>query len=174
MNAEMQELLIVTGACGVGKSTVSRIWAKRRQGVALEADYFTEWIYSDSFERFTQQEERLVANITAVTTMEYLNQGFPVAIEGVWSPYGLEILKARFEREAAGVPAKWIRLYCEIEENHRRDRLRPPENQMKSRVDTVNKELGHHSWGSYLHLIDSTHLSAEETVAKIERLTFSA
>jgi len=42
----MKELLILTGACGVGKSTIAEEWAKRKNGAKVDCDYLTEWIYN--------------------------------------------------------------------------------------------------------------------------------
>ena len=61
-------------------------------------------------------------------------------------------------------------MFCEIEENHKRDRQRIPENQMKERVDIVNNELSGCQWPSFLHHIDSTNLTIQETVEKIIKL----
>lgn len=84
----MNEILILTGACGVGKTTVAREWARGKNGVAIEADYFTEWIHNVSFERFTQEEERLVANLSLVTAKEYLMQkivrSYRGSVESLW------------------------------------------------------------------------------------------
>jgi len=166
----MLEILILTGACGVGKTTTARAWAKARQGVAIETDYFTEWIHDDSFERFTQREEMLVANVTFVTAQEYLKLKMPVAIDGVWSPHGLEVMKKGFEQEPEPIQLKFVWMHCEIDENHRRDELRVPEDQMKQRVDIVNKELQNYQWESYVHRIDTTQLNLSETLAIIEAL----
>ncbi|MEM8968489.1 MAG: AAA family ATPase [Bacteroidota bacterium] len=163
----MNEILILTGACGVGKTTVARQWARGKNGVAIEADYFTEWIHDDSFERFTQEEEKLVANLTFVTAQEYLKQNMPIAIDEVWSPYGLNILKNKFEREE-DICLKFVWLYCKINENHRRNELRVPENQMKNRVDIVNEELRSYQWESYVHKIDTTKITVQETLNIIE------
>ena len=163
----MNEILILTGACGVGKTTVARQWARGKNGVAIEADYFTEWIHDDSFERFTQEEERLVANLSLVTAKEYLMQKMSVAIEGVWSPYGLNLMRTRLEEEK-NINLKFVWLYCEINENHRRDELRVPENQMKERVDIVNEELRSYQWKSYVHKIDTTNMTVQETLNIIE------
>ncbi|MEM9675520.1 MAG: hypothetical protein ACFB15_05190 [Cyclobacteriaceae bacterium] len=165
----MPEILILTGACGVGKTTTARAWAKARQGVAIETDYFTEWIHDDSFERFTAEEETLVANLTVVTTQEYLKLEMPVAIDGVWSPAGLEILKNRLEEET-NIRLKFVWLYCDISENHRRDELRVLEDQMKQRVDIVNQEQRSHKWQEWVYPIDTTHLTLQETLAAIEAI----
>lgn len=39
------EVLILTGACAVGKTSVAKEWAKRKAGAIIEYDYFMEWIF---------------------------------------------------------------------------------------------------------------------------------
>ena len=168
----MNEILILTGACGVGKSTVSKAWAKAKQGAVIEADYFTEWIYKDTFKQFSPQEEILVANLCVITAKEYLQLNMPVAIENVWSPGGLDILKSRFEKEVENPQLKFVWLFCEINENHRRDELRLPENQMRNRVDIVNEELKAYLWKPYVQRIDSSKLTVSETLRRIKDLNY--
>ena len=167
----MNEVLILTGACGVGKSTISKEWAKLKKGAVIESDYFTEWIFNDKYERFKAEEEMLVADLTLVTAREYLKHNMPVAIDNVWTPTGLKKLKKAFDTEFEHLDVKFVWLKCDLIENHRRDRLRKPENQMKDRVDIVNKELFGYDWPDFLAIIDSTNLSEKETLKSIESLT---
>ncbi|GEM_PF-4904892 len=37
--ADQKEVLVLTGACGVGKSTIAKAWAKSKAGVCIESDY---------------------------------------------------------------------------------------------------------------------------------------
>lgn len=78
-------ILILTGACGVGKSTIAKTWAKKRQGVCIECDYFTEWIYDNhpiSTDYFLNTES-LVVELSWACAEKYLKSGFSVAIENV-------------------------------------------------------------------------------------------
>ncbi|HCA41695.1 MAG TPA: hypothetical protein DEP28_00415, partial [Bacteroidetes bacterium] len=61
----------------------------------------------------------------------------------------------------------FVYLYCAINENHRRDKMRIPENQMKKRVDIVNNELNKELFPSFVKKIDSTNLSDIETLKLI-------
>ena len=36
------EVLLLTGACGVGKTTIAQGWAKSKKGVIIDCDYLTE------------------------------------------------------------------------------------------------------------------------------------
>lgn len=169
----MREVLIITGACGVGKSTISRLWAKEKKGAIIESDYFTEWIYNDIYERFKKEEETLVADLTFVVAKEYLNHNMSVAIENVWSPAGLEKLKNALESDFPNIKITCIWLKCERTENHHRDQLRVPENHMKERVDIVNDELAGYEWPAYVWIIDSTDLTAAQTLAQILEPNFN-
>jgi len=163
----MKEILILTGTCGVGKSTISRKWAELKKGTVIESDYFRNWIYNDIYALFSKEEEMLVADLTFVTAKEYLKHNMPVVIENVWTPLGLDKLKNDFEKEFGDVNIKFVWLKCNLEENHRRDRLRITENQMKDRVDIVNGELLDYEWPDYLNILDTTNLNVKETLNRI-------
>lgn len=160
----MKEILILTGACGVGKSTISKKWAKLKKGVVIESDYFRNWIYNEIYDRFSIEEEILVADLTFVSAKEYLKHNMPVAIENVWTPFGLDKLKNDLENEFGNVNLKFVWLKCNLEENHRRDRLRITENQMKDRVNIVSDELSEYKWPEYLNILDTTNLTEKETL----------
>ncbi len=163
----MKEILIVTGACGVGKSTISKKWAKLKKGAVIESDYFRNWIYNQIYNRFSKEEEMLVSDLTFATAKKYLKHNMPVAIENVWTPFGLDKLKNDLEIEFEDVSIKFVWLKCDLEENHRRDRLRITENQMKNRVNIVNSELSEFKWPDYLNILDTTSLTEKETLNRI-------
>ncbi|MFT6337162.1 MAG: hypothetical protein ACJATI_003924 [Halioglobus sp.] len=99
---------------------------------------------------------------------EYLYNGLNVVVDNVWSPKGNEIIRGELFR-FQGVKVTSVRLICDKEVNHKRDQQRFLENQMKERVDVVNKELDGYSWPSYVKVIDSTDMSIEAVVAEIEK-----
>ena len=164
------EILILTGACGVGKSTIATAWATLKKGAIIECDYFTEWIFNPDFPRWDEGEEKFVAQLALVTAREYIRQGMSVAIEYVWTPTGLKILVDQLQQQSEVTSIKVVWLYCALPENHRRDGLRVPENQMKKRVDIVNEQLAACVFPDYLTKIDSTRLTIPETVQQIEAI----
>lgn len=166
------KVLILTGACGVGKSTLSKLWAKSNNGAVVECDYFTEWIFNEKLKQFSLEEETLVAKLTIKTSIEYLKAEMPVAIENVWTPAGLQQLKSAFEAMVKPPQLKFVWLYCDIPENHIRDKQRRPEDHMKERVDIVNAEQRGYDWPDYLHAIDSTNLTEQETLSAIKNLKY--
>jgi len=163
----MIEILILTGACGVGKSTISKKWAQLKKGVVIESDCFRNWICNETYDRFSTKEEFLVADLTFVSAKEYLKHNMPVAIENVWTPLGLDKLKNDLENEFETVDIKFVWLKCDLEENNRRDKLRIAENQMKDRVDIVNAELSEYKWPDYLNILITTNLTENETLNRI-------
>jgi len=163
----MKEILIITGACGVGKSAISKKWAILKKGVVIECDCFRNWICNKIYARFSKKEEMLVVDLTFVSTKEYLKHKMPVVIENVWTPFGLDKLKNNLENEFGDINIKCVWLKCNLEENHRRDRLRITENQMKDRVDIINAELSEYKWPEYLNIIDTTNLTEKETLNRI-------
>ena len=163
----MKEILILTGACGVGKSTISKKWAKLKKGAVIESDCFRNWINNEIYERFSKNEEQLVADLSFAATKEYLKHNMPVAIENVWTPLGLDKLKTLLENEFGDVNIKCVWLKCDLIEIHRRDKLCIIENQMKNRVDVVNTELSQFKWPKYLNTLDTTNLNEQETLKRI-------
>lgn len=164
------EVIVLTGACGVGKSTVAKAWAKLKKGAVIECDYFTEWIYNPDLPRWDLEEEKFVASVTLAVCREYVNHQMPVAIENVWSPTGIQILVNSLKKWELVTTIKVVWLLCDLTENHRRDQLRIPENQMKERVDIVNKELRSYEWPAYVQVVNTSGLSVEETIKAIEAL----
>ncbi len=164
------EVLILTGACGVGKTTIARAWAENKQGAVVECDYLTEWIYRADFPHWTAEEEKFVVSATLALAGTYLRYPMPVAIENVWTPEGISLLKTGLEKlpEVTSLSFAW--LHCDLPENRRRDRLRVPENQMKERVDIVNREQAAHAWPDYVYSLDTTNLSVEETLAMLQEI----
>jgi adenylate kinase family enzyme len=166
----MPQVLLITGACGVGKTTLAKAWAKRNQGAIIETDFFTEWIFRDDFPQWNAEEERFTARLSAIVALEYLRAGMPVAIENVWSPEGIKIIydQLRATDDSISVKAAWI--FCDLPENQRRDKERVPENQMLARVAVVKKELEDYDWPETVHQIDTTHLSVEGILDRLEGL----
>ncbi len=164
------KLLILTGACGVGKSTISKAWAQQENGAVVECDYFTEWMLGDQFESFSEEEASFVAEHAIASATLYLKNHISVAIENVWFPAEITKIRAQLKAVFPSIHVQCIRLYCSIEENHKRDQLRVPENQMKTRVDIVNAQLANSVWPSFVQHINSSNQTAEETLKQLNSL----
>lgn len=166
------EILILTGACGVGKTTLSKKWATEKNGAVVECDYFTEWIYAKNFPKWNSEEEQFTANLSTKVAIEYIKAGMPVAIENVWSPLGIQIIIDQIKAYDKSIKVKAVWLFCEITENHRRDELRIADNQMKERVDIVNDELSGYTWPGFVTKLNSTALTIDETLDKIRNADY--
>ena len=59
------EVLILTGPCAVGKTTTAKAWAKNKNGAIVECDYLTNWIYSDDFPHWTEEEEKFTSKLSS-------------------------------------------------------------------------------------------------------------
>lgn len=162
------EVVIFTGACGVGKSSTAKEWAKRKDGAIIECDYFTEWIFKKDFPHWTVEEERFTANLTVVNALEYLKNGMSVAIDNVWSPVGIQILVDRLSKDKFVSSIKVVWLYCNLKENHKRDEQRILSHQMKERVDIVNKELASYDWQDFVLKLDTSEMSIKEVCDLVE------
>lgn len=165
----MNEILILTGACGVGKSTIAKGWAKSKDGATIDCDYLTEWIYQKDFPHWKVEGELFVARLASRMAKEYLEEGMSVSIENVWTPAGIELILSEL-KHLADTQIKIVWLVSDIEENHRRDQQRIPENQMKGRVNIVNNELASYHWPALVRKLDTTEMDVDKTLLEIERL----
>lgn len=164
------EVVILTGACGVGKSSTAKEWAKRKNGALIKGDYFSHAIYKKDFPKWTIEEEKFIAKLAFGNTMIFLENDMPVVIDYVWSSVGIQIMVDKFAKEKMVDSLKVIYLVCDIEENHKRDEQRILSHQMKERVDIVHNELATNEWQDYVVKIDTTTISVKQVCDKIEKL----
>jgi GNAT superfamily N-acetyltransferase len=162
----MNDILIVTGTCGVGKSTVARRWAERRLGAAIGCDEIRNWIRSPVLITADGFQEMLLAHHAALVANSFLTLGLDVAIDNVWTPEGLDALQHALG-DRARVRAIW--LTATPAENHRRDGLRPPSDVMGARVDELQAELDALDWPDWVIRLDTTDQTVERTLEAVER-----
>lgn len=162
---ETRDILIVTGTCGVGKSSVCRAWAGRRHGAAIDCDAFRTWIRDSSLRRANGYQEVLLAKHAGLLAEDYLRMGLDVAIDNVWTPRGLDLLQ---EQLAGKGRVRVLWLNCSRDENRRRDSSRSPSDVMGGRVDELQAELETMRWPEYVIRMDTTALSLEQTVVRVQ------
>lgn len=162
----MNDVLIVTGTAGVGKSTICWQWAGRRQGATIHCDSFRTWIRNKALRRANGYQEELLAKHAASLAEDYLAMGLDVAIDNVWTPEGLSYLMDRLGSRG-NIRVFWLN--CEPNENHRRDESRSPSDVMAGRLDEVQAELEQMNWPDCLIRIDTTGQSIGETIDTLER-----
>lgn len=165
-----KKILILTGACGVGKSTLGKLWAKEKKGVCIEGDAFTNWIYDNHpiTTPYFLEIEPMTALIAWQCCKTYLDHGFSVAMECVWNPKALNQLKKVFDQNQVSVT--FVYLSCDLGKNENRDQQRTPDCMMNERVGIVKSELEAYDWPSFVHKIDSSGQTSEETLNAIVHL----
>jgi predicted kinase len=162
-----REILVLTGTCGVGKTTIARAWADKRAGAVVHADRIREWIRNAELRKASGYQEEVLARVSVTAAREFLALGLDVALDNVWTPSGIRILREEF-REAGNL--RFVRIRCEPSENHRRDQGRSRSDIMGQRVDELERELAAMNWPTYVTRIDTTGKSVAETVQMIEQL----
>lgn len=161
---KMKDILIVTGTCGVGKSTVCWEWAERRQGGRIYCDAFRAWIRNRALRTADGYQESLLAKHACALAEDYMALGLDVAIDNVWTPKGLALLHARLAHKSR-LRVFW--LSCSSEENHQRDKQRPPSAVMGGRLNELQAELEAMNWPEYVTRIDTTGQSLDQTIEVI-------
>ncbi len=162
----MNDILIITGTCGVGKSTISTRWAERRLGAAIECDAIRNWIRNPALITADGFQELLLARHAALLAESYLAMGLDVAIDNVWTPEGLDSLLCALSDKAR---VRVVLLTAAPAENHRRDRLRSPGDVMGARVDELQAELDALDWPAYVIRLDTTDQTVDQTLDAIDR-----
>ncbi|MDB5324582.1 MAG: hypothetical protein JWM57_151 [Phycisphaerales bacterium] len=163
----MPEILILTGNCGVGKSTIAQAWADARAGAAVAADDIHLWIRQRSIRRSRGFQEELKANVFLAAARNLLHQGLSVAADNVWLPPSLD----RFWQELSPLASvRVVRLTCRRDINHVRDDTRSPGARMGDRVDELGAILDAVTWPSFVTTIDTSDETVVETLARIDAM----
>lgn len=161
----MPTVLLLTGTCGVGKSTIAAAWANARGGAHISGDEIRNWIRDGKARRANDYQQEAVAQIVAIAAEAFLGLGLDVALDFVWTPPTLRYLTCRL-KPIANVHMVWLR--CDAKENRRRDAGRPASVVMGDRVDTLRKELlAFDDWPEELRRIDSSGLSVDDVLVQI-------
>ena len=162
----MNDLLMLTGTCGVGKSTIAKAWALSRRGVAISGDQIRLWMRVREIRRAEDYQHDLVTNIAIDAASRFIAKQMDVALDFVWRPNGIAMVRSAMQ-DMARVQA--VQLVCEPAENSRRDQLRSGNDVMGPRVAELEQELAQLDWPADVHRIDSTNLTVEQTLARVER-----
>lgn len=158
--------LIVTGTCGVGKTTTARAWAEARRGAHIAGDDIRWWIRDKAMRHAKEHQQDAIARIACTAAGEFLKLGLDVALDSVWTPGTLRLFQ---EQLSLLGEVKMVWLMCGADENRERDDGRDPRIRMGDRVDSLLRELlTHRDWPSELRRIDTSDLSVEESLALIE------
>ncbi|WP_350290516.1 hypothetical protein [uncultured Croceitalea sp.] len=106
----------------------------------------------------------MIVDLSWACAEKHLKSRFPVAIENVWSPMGLDLLREKIGNSNLINEFKFVHLKCDLNENFKRDNLRLLDNQMNERVEIVKSELEQYKWQDFVHTVDSSSKSIKETL----------
>ena len=161
----MQNLYIITGPAGVGKTTISkRLAQSKEKSVLIEGDdiysqvvggYVQAWKEGNHLETFWK--------VCINTIKTYLEDGYDVIFNYIVTPKPLERMKNEFKNYTI----KFIVLLVNEETLLLRDKERPEDCQMKDRCITLLKSFKNTNYNKQ-NILDTTNLSIEETVDIIE------
>lgn len=160
----MSYLYIITGPPGVGKSTVSKVLAEKKEKSALiEGDdiyhlvcggYAKPWLEGNHLEVFWENCIDLIKN--------FLNRGYDVIFNYICTPEDIECLKNKIEN----TEIKLSILVVDEETIIKRDKMRQIDCQMGERSVLLLNEFKAMGYSKKYYL-DTTFLNVEETVNEI-------
>jgi cytidylate kinase len=160
----MSYLYIITGPAGVGKSTISKILAEKKEKSALiEGDdiyhlvcggYVKPWLEGNHLEVFWENCIDLIMN--------FLNRGYDVIFNYICTPEDTEYIRNRFQN----TEIKLCVLITDEETIMKRDKMRPLDCQMGGRSVLLLNEFKAMDY-SKKYFLDTSSLSVEETVDEI-------
>lgn len=161
----MNQLYIITGPAGVGKSTVSREIAKNKnKSVLIEGDeiyaqviggYVPAWKEENHLEVFWK--------ICLDNINTYLKEGYDVVFNYIVTPEILDKIKEKFRNYSM----KFIVLITDEETILKRDKERIKDCRMGERcIILLNKFKNYNFEEKYF--LDTTNLTIKETIGKIE------
>jgi len=164
------EVLILSGNIGVGKTSTALIWSKNKNGVLIETKQFDELITKEEFPNLTDAEkEKLISMMITHMTFQYLRDGRAVVIDSVKSPKQIEMLRNELFR-MRGLTIKAVRLVCDLEENQKRDQTRNQGAEPNEEVARLKKEMDSYDWPALVHQIDTTNMSVIELIEEIDKI----
>ncbi len=163
LDAKKPKLILITGTCGVGKSSVSSALAQKLEGTHIECDLIRDWIKAPGVRSACNFQEIALVHICLEAAEQFRKQGLDTVCDNVWGPEGIDL----FKKHSGMFDLSVFYLTCESGENHKRDEERSASDQMKGRVDELGQELDRMQWPWYTVKLDTTGLSVEETVEEI-------
>ena len=161
-------ILLVAGPPGAGKSTVSaRVAARFERSVLLPTDDFQAWIARGFIEPWlaeSHHQNTVIFHVAADAAARFAEGGYDVVVDGVLGMWGLDPWRA------LGRPVSYALLLPDGTAARQRatDRGEHPLKDLDV-VDMMHAAFLAHLDGYERHVIDSTDLTVEETLAEVIR-----
>lgn len=166
MTERKPTVLLLTGTCGVGKTTTASAWATPRRGVHLKGDDIRNWMRDKATRRAKDYQRDVCTEIAVTAAEQFVKLGLDVAMDYVWVPTSLRQVAVRL-KPIADVRMVWLQ--CEPAENRVRDAGRAANIIMGDRVDELRHELeAFDDWPPELRRIDNSGLSVDQVLAMLD------
>ena len=167
MSKSSAEIYVITGPCGVGKSTISRMIAQNiKKSAFIEGDILYHMIiggYVKPWEDDGTYMELFWENVLALTE-NFIKRGISVSFEYVVFPeHIVKFLKKFSERN---IPVNYVVLLADEDTIRERDSMREVDCRMGERAITLLKQFkGLNIEEKFI--LDTTNLSKEQVVRTI-------
>lgn len=160
----MSNLYIITGPAGVGKSTISKKLAENsNKSVLIEGDFIYSQVISSYVCAWKEGNHLEVFWEVCLNSIEtYLSYGYDVVFNYIVTPTIVDKIKNRFKN----IKTKFVVLLSDEETLLSRDKQRPEDCQMKERCLILLNSFKSKNYNSN-NILDTTHLSIEETINTI-------
>ena len=161
-------ILLVAGPPGAGKSTVAgRLAAASERSVVMPTDDLYTWIARGHIEPWRAEsyhQNTTIFSVAAAAADRFADGGYDVVVDGVLGMWGLDVWRAldRPVSYAVLLPTRAVARQRAIDRG---------EHALKDHdvVDMMHAAFAAHLDGYERHVIDSTDLDVEATVAEIAR-----